>query len=159
MASHVTEWSMLALAVLVIGTPTHSQPTAPPPPPLEPLVHGYVYFPSGGTHRIPSAGIDPIEHLAPQIPGSAFVVVDGKTDTVGSEEANLALAFRRARSVADELIARGVRAEQITLRACGERDPNRPTPDDTPEPLNRTASFDWRSTPWPQSLNCEQTAY
>lgn len=131
----------------------------PAPPAWGPIVHGVVYFPSGSAERLPSPGIDPIDHLAPTIPADAYVVVDGKTDTLGGAEANLALSLRRARAVANELVARGVHPARITLRACGERDLNRPTPDGTPEPLNRSASFDWRSTPWPQSLNCEQLGY
>lgn len=149
---------LLVLALSVLATPLSAQP-APPAPPTGGIVHGTVYFPVGSARRLQPTGVDPVEHLAPRIPDDAFVVVDGKTDTVGSAHANLALSLRRARSVADELVARGVDPMQITLRACGERDLNRFTPDNTPEPLNRAAFFDWRDTPWPVSLNCQEVRY
>ena len=148
----------LALSVS-LSLSGHVQPQAPPPPSWSTGLHGVVYFAPGRAHRLPPPAIDPIGQLAPTIPDSAYVVVAGKTDTQGDAASNLALSLRRARSVADELVARGVDSRQITLLACGERDLNRPTPDDTPELLNRSAYFDWRSTPWPQSLNCEQHPY
>lgn len=141
----------------VLGIATLVQPPAPPT--WTTGLHGVVYFPSGSAERLPFPGRDLIAEMAPTIPSDAYVVVAGKTDTLGGAEENLALSLRRARSVADELVARGVDPGQITLWACGERDLNRPTADDTSEALNRSAWFDWRSTPWRSSLNCEISAY
>lgn len=145
------------LVALFVGSVAAAQPASPERPPG--IVHGYAYFPSGSAVRHRPEPFDPLTHLAVQVPPDAYVMVQAKTDTLGDDEANFRLSLRRAQAVADELVALGVRAERITLRACGERDLNRPTPDGVSEPLNRSVFFDWRDTPWPASLNCEQLAY
>lgn len=146
------------LLAAALATASRAQP-APPPPPWGPVLHAYINFPVGSAQRLTPPGLDPIEQMAPTIPADAYVAVDGKTDTLGDAEDNLALSLRRARAAADELVVRGVDPARIFLRACGERDLNRPTPDGTSEPLNRSAYFDWRSTPWPPSLTCDQSPY
>lgn len=61
----------------------------------------------------------------------------GHSDTVGSRSDNLRLARRRATTVRDELVARGVPAHVFVVSAAGEDDLIVPTADETAEPLNR----------------------
>lgn len=51
------------------------------------------------------------------------VVVTGYTDSVGSEEHNLQLSERRAASVRNYLISRGVKPDRLTAVGLGESDP------------------------------------
>ncbi len=53
----------------------------------------------------------------------ARVIVTGYTDSSGEEEHNLELSQRRARSVANYLISRGVDPSRITAVGLGESDP------------------------------------
>jgi outer membrane protein OmpA-like peptidoglycan-associated protein len=65
------------------------------------------------------------------------ILVIGHTDTVGSEHDNVTLSAHRARIVADRLRASGLKFGAITLASHGEKQLLIPTPDETPEPLNR----------------------
>jgi peptidoglycan-associated lipoprotein len=51
------------------------------------------------------------------------VYVDGYTCELGGAEYNIALGFRRARAVADAMIAQGVRADQLILLSYGKEKP------------------------------------
>jgi OOP family OmpA-OmpF porin len=51
------------------------------------------------------------------------VTVVGHTDTTGSASLNLVLSQARAQTVVDELVARGVPAEQVVAVGAGEREP------------------------------------
>lgn len=68
---------------------------------------------------------------------SRNVVIEGFTDSVGSDGYNLDLSEKRAESARKELLARGIAAERITTRGFGKRDPV--ASNDTPEgrQLNR----------------------
>lgn len=63
--------------------------------------------------------------------------VVGHTDTVGSGAVNARLSLRRAEQVRDLLVAAGAPADQVDVFSLGESNPVIPTPDNTPEPLNR----------------------
>lgn len=145
------------MAVASLGGQSQAGP--PPPPPVPPLVHGYVYFDSGSAVPIRRYQTDPVEYLGPRVPAASFVYVQGQTDTVGSEEANSTLSRRRAFAVAGLLVLEGVNPERITIRSCGERLLNRPTADETPEPLNRFALFDWSMQPPRATALCPMEPY
>ena len=66
--------------------------------------------------------ISDIASFAKQYP-EAFLNVSGYTDSQGSEAANLRLSKKRAKKVADSLIAAGVSADQITYEGYGETNP------------------------------------
>ena len=51
------------------------------------------------------------------------VLIEGFTDNIGSEDANLALSQRRAEAFAQALVAQGVEAPRIEVRALGEAYP------------------------------------
>lgn len=50
----------------------------------------------------------------------AELVVEGHADSFGAEEANLALSYRRAEAVVDDLVARGAPADRLTPHGLGE---------------------------------------
>lgn len=69
------------------------------------------------------------------------VTIEGHTDSVGTEEANLALSQARAHAVLSTLVELGVTADRLTAQGFGE---TRPTvPDTTPEnqATNRRVDF------------------
>lgn len=65
------------------------------------------------------------------------VSVIGHTDTTGSAESNFRLGLKRATTVRALLVSAGVDASLITIESHGEADLLKPTPDNTPEPVNR----------------------
>jgi len=65
------------------------------------------------------------------------IEVTGHTDTVGSDAYNMRLSQRRAQSVAAELEAQGVPANEIAIFAKGKHDLLVPTADGVREPQNR----------------------
>jgi outer membrane protein OmpA-like peptidoglycan-associated protein len=67
--------------------------------------------------------------------------VVGHTDRVGSPAANRRLAERRARTVADFLIASGIPADLIEIDGMGETDAPVATDDGVAEPLNRSVAI------------------
>jgi len=65
----------------------------------------------------------------------------GYTDTSGSAAYNEALSERRAKAVADELVAQGVAADALDVSWRGKTDLAVPTPDGVKEPLNRRTTI------------------
>ncbi|MDF2180350.1 OmpA family protein [Aliiglaciecola sp. CAU 1673] len=55
-------------------------------------------------------------------PGQA-IEIEGHTDSVGSEEVNLALSERRAAAVVSALVQLGISAQQLTSQGYGEQQP------------------------------------
>jgi outer membrane protein OmpA-like peptidoglycan-associated protein len=131
----------------------------PPPPPSAQLVHGYVYFDHGSDVPRPFGEIDPIAYLTERMPADVYPYVRGQTDRVGSVTANLALARRRAESVARLLVAEGVDPSRITLMVCNEAQMNRLTADEVSEPVNRFAWFNWGSQPPQPTEHCTPEPY
>lgn len=69
--------------------------------------------------------------------GTVSVRVTGYTDTSGSVRYNQRLSERRAKQVADALVALGVPAQTIVFGGVGENDLAVPTTDSVREPRNR----------------------
>jgi outer membrane protein OmpA-like peptidoglycan-associated protein len=65
------------------------------------------------------ATLDQVAGVLVDYPKTA-VVVQGHTDSTGSEEHNLALSERRAKAVANHLIARGVAGGRVSALGMGE---------------------------------------
>ena len=65
------------------------------------------------------------------------IEVAGHADRSGTPQYNLALSRRRAETVAEELIRRGIARQEITITAFGETQPLVATADDVREPQNR----------------------
>ncbi|MBU2957912.1 OmpA family protein [Paracoccus sp. 1_MG-2023] len=72
------------------------------------------------------------------------MIVTGSADTVGDASQNLDLSIRRARSVADELVARGIPIERLQILGRGNSELPVPTPDGVANADNRTALINWR---------------
>lgn len=68
---------------------------------------------------------------------SPEIVVVGHTDRVGTLVYNDALSLRRAERVKNDLVRRGIAAEQIRVAGRGEREPLVSTADEVAEPRNR----------------------
>lgn len=151
----MTRLPVLVAAVLAHATATSDQ-TAPD---TRFIVHGLVYFASGSTEPLASGPIDTIEHLAPKVWPTAYVLVTGYTDALGSREANHRLSLARARAVADRLVSLGVEPQSITLESCGETNLAKPTADEVSEPLNRRVYFDWQLGPYAKRNRCELHRY
>ena len=69
--------------------------------------------------------------------GQASVAIEGHSDRSGPAGANLRSSRRRAEVVRDYLIAKGVPADRIVVRAWGEARPLIATADGVREPQNR----------------------
>ncbi|NPA66575.1 MAG: peptidoglycan-associated lipoprotein Pal [Epsilonproteobacteria bacterium] len=61
--------------------------------------------------------------LAKNAPESLKIKLEGNCDEWGSDEYNLALGLKRAKSVKDALVAEGVASEKVTLVSYGESNP------------------------------------
>jgi outer membrane protein OmpA-like peptidoglycan-associated protein len=68
---------------------------------------------------------DLLAEIATRISGADVISVNvhGHTDSVGSDAYNMGLSERRARTVADQLIAQGVAAEKVSIEGFGESKP------------------------------------
>ena len=101
---------------------------APAPAPAPPAQSRLVL--RGVNFATDSAAIDPasavvLDVAADQLRGrpGVSVVVEGHTDSTGSEAHNQALSQRRADSVRSYLVRKGVPAAQLTARGFGESNP------------------------------------
>ena len=70
------------------------------------------------------------------------ILLEGHTDDVGEEEYNMVLSERRAETVKNALIDRGVSAERIKAKGCGSTQPLLPNKlDDELNFLNRRVTM------------------
>ena len=86
---------------------------------------GSVIFASGKSALLPSAR-NKLSEVASALASSdpkAKIVVEGHTDSSGSEETNRALSLERANAVRDALVSSGVAAERISVEGFGEARP------------------------------------
>lgn len=72
------------------------------------------------------------------------MIVTGSADTTGNASSNLDLSIRRARSVADALVARGIPIERLQVLGRGNSELPVPTEDGVANEDNRTALINWR---------------
>ncbi len=146
-------WKDASCMRFVADPPPQSQPLPPPPPPA-PLAQTapppapmqrqefVVYFPFDSA-EITTAASSVIRSVADYdhgAPGPHAVVV-GFTDTSGSARYNLALSKKRARAVADALVADGVAGASLDVSWKGKTDLAVPTADGVREPLNRRSTI------------------
>ena len=86
---------------------------------------GSVIFGSGQSTLLPAAR-NKLSEVASALAsggGNSKIVVEGHTDSSGSDDANRALSLQRATAVRDALVANGVSAERISVEGFGETRP------------------------------------
>ncbi len=98
----------------------------------------YFAFDSSALTAAAQAEVDKAVAAAAKAGVNEFSVT-GHTDTSGSNDYNLALSLRRANSVKDALIARGVPADNVSVAGRGESELAVPTGDGVREQANRRA--------------------
>ena len=104
-----------------------------------------VYFPSGSSQvsRDQAAVLDQAARLFRE--GNPFVMIlSGTADTVGVAERNLDLSLRRARAVADGLVARGIPVGRLQVLGRGNSELEVETADGVPSEENRVVVITWR---------------
>jgi OOP family OmpA-OmpF porin len=69
--------------------------------------------------------------------GIVDFTITGHADRAGPEAVNMILSLQRAEAVRDALVARGVKANGISVAGRGEAEPAVATPDGVREPANR----------------------
>ncbi len=72
---------------------------------------------------------------------SAKVLVEGHCDERGTEEYNLALGEKRAKSAQDYLLSTGVPADRLKIISYGKSQPLNPGHDESAWQMNRRAQF------------------
>jgi outer membrane protein OmpA-like peptidoglycan-associated protein len=93
------------------------------------LLHGQVFFDTGvSTLPGPSKVLDQLARVLLEHPEIQRVVIEGHTDTVGTELSNRTLSMSRAETVRRYLIGKGVPAERLQAEGLG---PHRPASNNT----------------------------
>jgi OOP family OmpA-OmpF porin len=100
------------------------EPAPPPPPPQEErIVLRGVQFDLDKADIRPDAAVI-LDEAASQLAGkTARVAVQGHTDSTGSDAYNQTLSERRANSVRDYLVSKGIEASRLTASGFGESQP------------------------------------
>jgi outer membrane protein OmpA-like peptidoglycan-associated protein len=132
----------------------HQQGTAEQhgcPPDTQPLVtltreqlllHGQVFFDTGvSTLPGPSRVLDQLARVLLEHPEIQRVVIEGHTDTVGTELHNRTLSLARAETVRRYLIEKGVPAERLLAEGFGPRRPASKNTTPGGRERNRRAEF------------------
>ena len=100
----------------------------------------YFDFDRSSVRADQQANIDAVAQVLQQNPG-AKLQVEGHCDERGTEEYNRALGERRALSVREALMARGISPDRILTVSYGEDRPAVPGHDESAYSLNRRAEF------------------
>jgi outer membrane protein OmpA-like peptidoglycan-associated protein/outer membrane protein W len=119
-------------------------PPPPPPPPAKPAERQFVVYFDFDRSDLTAEARSVVTQAANYAKSGAptRVLVVGHTDTSGNAAYNMGLSNRRARTVADALVAQGVNGGVISLDGKGETQLAKPTADGVREPLNRRATVD-----------------
>jgi outer membrane protein OmpA-like peptidoglycan-associated protein len=86
---------------------------------------GSVIFASGQAELLPSAR-SKLSEVATALKSGGRepkILVEGHTDSIGSEEANRELSLQRASAVRDALVSNGVSADRVSVEGFGETRP------------------------------------
>ncbi len=96
-------------------------PPAPKPTPTECFQPLTIAFDRNSSRPDPNDMRRSLEVLHRWLPrhGEATVLIEGHSDTTGTEDYNLLLSYARAKAIAAELKRVGVPAKQIAVRAAG----------------------------------------
>lgn len=134
-------------------------PTPPPPPEPEPVAEAFdvdasqpmkpenamylVFFDFDQSTLGPGAEsvLDAVAQEVASRPGITMIKVVGHADTSGPKSYNQKLAMRRANTVRDALVGRGVDAGKLMVESRGEEELMVQTADNVREPANRRAEI------------------
>jgi outer membrane protein OmpA-like peptidoglycan-associated protein len=126
---------------LMAPPPAPASPAPPPPPAEAPCaVQLPISFYFEWNSDAPPPEADEVATTLGQqmrACGWSSLAVSGHADSSGPDEVNQALSERRARNVADLLVAKGVPAGSLRVEGFGETRPAKATGDGVREPLNR----------------------
>jgi hypothetical protein len=137
----------IVAAALLLGACSQT----PPPPPAPPAQRAMaprqmppatVYFGTGSSTLSPES-MATIRQIAAnyKTTANATVTLTGHTDTVGSQDLNMALSQRRADAVRNALVREGVPAAAITTGGQGEASLPVQTADNVDERRNRSVDI------------------
>jgi len=103
----------------------------------------YLVFFDFNASKVDAGGASVVDSIAAEVKKQNIksVNVIGYTDTSGSKKYNKRLSAKRANSVRDALVARGVDANLLMVDSMGEENLMVPTADDVREPANRRAEI------------------
>jgi len=87
------------------------------------------------------AVLDAVYKVVRTCPAGLSLEIDGYTDNVGPDKANLTLSFERARAAAAALVKRGLPQEMINAHGFGEQNPVASNADDAGRAANRRVVF------------------
>lgn len=131
------------IAYLQIEAAAPPPPPAPPPPAAvpPPAPHQFTVYFEHDKSNLTADGRKIVDEAAAYAKqqGTAMIDVNGFTDLTGTARHNLALSKRRAETVSKALIADGIAANRISIKAFGMSNPAVPTPLGVREPRNRRA--------------------
>lgn len=77
------------------------------------------------------------------IAGEYHVLITGGTDSLGTVQYNAALGLKRAKSVQEYLIFKGVKPFKVGVKSAGENNPRYPNHSEESRGLNRTALIEF----------------
>ena len=137
----------IVAAALLLGACNPTPPPPPPPPALSAMAPSQmppatVYFATGSSTLSPES-MATIQQVAAnyKTTANATVTLTGHTDTVGSQNVNMALSQRRADAVRNALVRAGVPAAAITAGGQGEASLPVQTADNVNERRNRSVDI------------------
>lgn len=136
-----TQWEM--------GTDACGPEAPPPPPPPAPVARvqedsrSYLVFFDFDKYNLTQDAVEVLSNLFSNTQGAKSVhySITGHADRSGSDAYNMKLSERRANSVKEELVRKGIPGNAVSLDWKGERDPLVQTDDGIKEPQNRRAEI------------------
>lgn len=103
----------------------------------------YLVFFNWDSSELGSGAMNVLDAVAEEVSKNppASINIIGHTDTSGAADYNQRLAFKRANTVRDALVERGVDPNLVVVDAKGENELLVETPDDVREPANRRVNI------------------
>jgi OmpA-OmpF porin, OOP family len=142
-AADITRCRTLYLEAMnqLTGQSVAQAPAAPQPPPAAAARQYQVYFDFDKSNLTPDARRIVEQAAAAAKRGTGTIQLVGRADRVGTDAYNLRLSERRAKAVADALVAQGIPRNRISARGVGERELPVPTPEGVREARNRVVDI------------------
>lgn len=129
-------------------TPVEPAPIAPEAPVQKAQIPANLpntYF-DFDLHNLSSEAIQTVDSIASALKDvDGLILVEGHADHIGPDAYNQALSMRRANSVRDALVSRGISADRLSVRGLGERQPAATNSTDEGRALNRRVEITLRA--------------